>query len=213
MILEHRPSRARGHTLPRRAIVALIPAVASATVLTGCNSTPKAIVKTVPGPTVTVTVPGPTATVTKTVKVKVKPSPVADTMPGTPTVAATPQSAAAATVDSSFDRAYAIQVAGEIIGDIKTVDHRLHDGIAVSSGLVLLSEDYGRLADDGTPPGIAAKRYQPRLSTLGSFASTAADEYDANPMEGQARYEVVRKETGPLFTELNTSLGTHFALP
>ena len=104
-------------------------------------------------------------------------------------------------------------MAGDVIEDIKSVDERLSDGIGVSSALDLLSDSYGRLAATGTPPGVAADDYQSRLTTLESFASTAADRYDANPTDRQARYAVLRKETGPLFSQLNSALATRFALP
>jgi hypothetical protein len=114
---------------------------------------------------------------------------------------------------SDFDRAFGVKTAGEIVEDIRTVDHRLGDGIGVPSALMLLSDSYGRLADAGTPPGVAAADYQSRVSTLQSFASIAADMYEMDPMQGSARYSVVRHETGSLFQHLNTALGTHFALP
>jgi hypothetical protein len=51
------------------------------------------------------------------------------------------------------------------------------------------------------------------LKTLRSFAKTAGDEYYDQPTTGAARYAVVRKETGVLFAELNSSLGTDLQLP
>lgn len=52
--------------------------------------------------------------------------------------------ATAAPSASDFDRTYAVEIAGDIFEDIKTVDHRLNDGIGVSSALDLLSDSYGR---------------------------------------------------------------------
>lgn len=41
----------------------------------------------------------------------------------------------------------------------------------------------------------------------------AGDEYYYSTIQGTARYEVVRKETGVLLEILNGALGTTFALP
>ena len=112
-----------------------------------------------------------------------------------------------------FDREYAVGVAGDILREIRTVDHRLKDGIAVSSAMYLLTNDYGRLLDAGTPPGVNEAEYHARLTTLESFAGQATDIYDANPMEGTTKYAVVREETGVLFGTLNSALGTSFSLP
>ncbi len=115
--------------------------------------------------------------------------------------------------NSAFDREYAMSVTGDIVQEVKTVDHRLKDGIAVSSALYLLANDFERLQDAGTPPGVTAADYHARLTTLGSFASQASDIYDANPMEGSAKYAVLREQTGPLLGTLNSALGTSFSLP
>lgn len=114
---------------------------------------------------------------------------------------------------TDFDSAYAQQVARDIVTEIKTVDHRLKDGIAVASALNLLSNDYSRLLDAGTPPVIDASEYHARLSTLESFAAEAASMYADDPMEASARYVVVRKETGVLLGQLNEAMGTDYQLP
>ena len=163
---------------------------------------------TVPAPTVTVTEPGPT--VTKTVTATPAPSAPPETPSVEPSAAPDVGSTPAA---NDFDRAYAVNVAGDIIDDIKSVDLYLKDGIAVPSAMSLLSAGYPRLENAGTPPGVNAAKYHARLRTLESFASTAADIYDDRPMEGAAKYAVVRKETGTLFTEMNAALGTNLHLP
>ncbi len=115
--------------------------------------------------------------------------------------------------DSAFDREYAVSVTGDILEDVRTVDHRLKDGIAVSSALSLLADSFGRLLEAGTPPGVNAAEYHARLTTLESFAGQASDIYDANPTEGSAKYAVVREQTGVLLGELNSAMGTSFSLP
>jgi hypothetical protein len=112
-----------------------------------------------------------------------------------------------------FDRAHAIDVGGDIVQEVKTVDERLGDGIAVSSALSLLSTDYGRLLDAGIPPGVKESKYYARVTTLQTFAEDAADVYDIKPMEGEAKYAVLRQETRPLLDQLNGAVNTHFELP
>ena len=124
-----------------------------------------------------------------------------------------PPSEDALPADAAFDRAYAVAKVSDIVDDIKTVDHRLKDGIGVSSALSLLSDSYGRLQDAGLPPGVDKSTYYARLSTLQAFAAQAADTYDSDAMQASARYVVVRKQTGVLFQQLNTALGTDFQLP
>lgn len=115
--------------------------------------------------------------------------------------------------EAEFDRAYAIDIGNDIVHDIKTVDGRLQDGIAVSSALDLLSDSYGRLLDAGMPPGVNEAKYYARLTTLQSFAEDAADLYVSNPMEGRAKYAVLREQTGPLLDQLNGVMNTSLRLP
>jgi len=119
----------------------------------------------------------------------------------------------ASSSSGDFDRAHAIDVGGDIVREVKTVDERLGDGIAVSSALSLLSTDYGRLLDAGIPPGVKESKYYARVTTLQTFAEDAADVYDIKPMEGEAKYAVLRQETRPLLDQLNGAVNTHFELP
>ena len=114
---------------------------------------------------------------------------------------------------TSFDKQYAWTVAGDIVDAIKTIDGRLGDGIAVDSGLSVLSPEYGYLESAGVPPGVRASNYIPRLRTLGSFAQQAADVYIDKPTEALAKYTVLRAETKPVFDQLNAATGSHFKLP
>lgn len=114
---------------------------------------------------------------------------------------------------AEFDRAYAVDIATDIIEDISSVDERLRDGGLVSSALSLLSDSYGRLLDAGYPPGVDQSTYYARVTTLQSFSATASDEYYDAPSEASARYAVVRKQTGVLLADLNKAMGTTFQLP
>lgn len=114
---------------------------------------------------------------------------------------------------SAFDRGWAVDIASDIVRDVKTVDHRLGDGIAVESAMFLLAGDYPRLLDAGIPPEVDEAKYVARLETLESFTDQAADLYTSNPTEGSARYAVVREQTGVLLDELNAAIGSDFRLP
>ena len=203
------PQRAAG----RRSLLhtyAVAGAVSSIGLLgASCGGSPTAS-KATPAPsvTVTVTVPGPTVTETVTPIVTPTVEPSAESLSES---SAPPE--ADPTPVSDFDRAYAIGVARDMIRDVKSVDGRLGDGIGVSSGLSLLSGEYGRLEDAGTPPGVDAAKYHARLRTLESFSSTASDMYLDDPTQGAARYAVVREETGTLLSQLNSALGTDLRLP
>ena len=114
---------------------------------------------------------------------------------------------------SDFDQEWASDIASDIVQDIRTVDHRLGDGIAVESALYLLAGDFPRLHDAGIPPGVDEANYVARLQTLESFTDEAANTYSANPTEGSAQYAVVREQTGVLLDDLNGAIGTDFRLP
>ena len=131
--------------------------------------------------------------------------------PETPSTARSAAPDRDSTPGIDFDRAYAIDVAGDMIRDINTVDHRLRDGIAVSSGLWLLSSEYGRLENAGTPPGVDAAKYHARLRTLDAFASAASDIYDNNPTEGAAG--VCRRSGGDRHPSQPAELGARHRPP
>jgi len=201
-----------------RSAMLLVPLCAgTAMLMSSCGGASDAAAK--PTPTVSVTVPGPTATVTKTATVRITKT-VTPTPEPTPEPTSEPAQADTAApapeeqeVGSDFDRPYAVAVVGDIITEIKTVDFRMRDGIGVSTRLGMLSDDYTRLSEAGTPPGTSPANYQARLSTLARFAGNAADDYDDDPTQGSATYAVVRNETAPLFAQLDSVLGTNFRLP
>lgn len=112
-----------------------------------------------------------------------------------------------------FDRAWLLAKASDAREDIANVDAYLQDGIGVSTALFMLSDSFGRMREAGVPPGVDAPTYLARLQTLQSFASDAADLYDVNAQEATAKYAVIRKETGILFGQINTALGTNLTLP
>ena len=166
--------------------------------------------------------PAATVTIETTVTATVTATPSAS--PSEPTSSPTPRSAepapkAAATSapdgspQADFDPSYARTVAGYIIEDIGDVDEYMQDGIAVPSALYMLSSSYDRMTDAGVPPGADPAKYMARLTTLSSFAESAGDEYDDSPVEATARYAVIRRETGVVFSVLNSAMGTHFKLP
>ena len=112
-----------------------------------------------------------------------------------------------------FDRAWLLSKAQDAIVDIRTLDVRMSDGIGVPTPLSMMSDTFGRMAEAGVPPGLDASTYLARLSTLQSFAADASEVYNDDPSEGAAKYSVIRKETGVLFSQINKALGTNLRLP
>jgi hypothetical protein len=115
--------------------------------------------------------------------------------------------------ETAFDRAYALDQAREIIGDIRELNTRFQDGIGVSSRLYILSDAYSGLEDAGVPPGVKPQNYLPRLRTLASFAEQAADQYDFNAMEATAKFEVIKEQTRTLFSQINKATGSNLKVP
>lgn len=180
------------------------------------EASPTASVEPTPTPT-----PSPSASATPTQTPESTPRPPPPTATPEP-VSSSPSRAASKLLScnpgntplgESFDRDRALNIAGDIIEDIATVDLRLMDGIAVPSALGLLESSFSRLVDLGAPPKVDAAGYCARLKTLESFADQAADEYDSDRMNSEAKYYTVRKETGVLFAQLNAALGTSLRLP
>lgn len=89
----------------------------------------------------------------------------------------------------------------------------MQDGIGLLTALSMLSDSFGRMAEAGVPPGLSAPNYLARLQTLETFAADAGDLYHDNPMEASAKYEVIRKQTGILLTQINNALDTDLQLP
>jgi hypothetical protein len=123
------------------------------------------------------------------------------------------RSAARPAARTRFDRTSARKVAGWIVADLRTVDHRLRDGIGVGSALGLLADDYDYLLDAGTPPHARPARWSARLVTLEDFAKRASEHYPDDPVEATATYEVVRRHTETVFAVLNRELHTTFRVP
>lgn len=112
-----------------------------------------------------------------------------------------------AAATASFDAEWADVCAGRILEDIAVVDERLLDGIAVSSGLLLLADSYDCLNNDvGVPPGVDAAAYYALIDTCSQFASDASMLWGSNSMEAEAKYQAVRVHTPELLDMI--SLGT-----
>ena len=112
-----------------------------------------------------------------------------------------------------FDRGWLVAKSQDAHTDIRSVDRRLQDGIAVAGALYLLSDSYERMSEAGVPPGLDPATYLARLDTLRIFAEQAGDLYDIDPMEASAKYSVTRQQTGVLFGQINGALGTNLQLP
>jgi hypothetical protein len=115
---------------------------------------------------------------------------------------------------ATFDRAYLIKTSRYVIRDMKTINSRLRDGIAVSSALYLLSGSYGYMSNAGVPPKIVKKNaYRARIATLSDFAELAADEYYDDEIAALARYSVIQQQTRILFKQINAAIGTSLTVP
>ena len=115
---------------------------------------------------------------------------------------------------ATFDRAYLIKTSRWVIREMKSVDYRLNDGIAVSSGLYLLSGSFGYMLNAGVPPSIRNQaRYKARITTLSNFAEMAGDEYYDDEISAVARYSVIKDQTRILFRQINAALGTSLTVP
>ena len=112
-----------------------------------------------------------------------------------------------------FDRAWLLSKAHDATEDIRTLDIYMRDGIGVATQLSMLSDSFERMTQAGVPPGLDKPTYLARLSTLQNFAADASEVYYDNPSEAAAKYSVIRKETGVLFSQINKALGTDLRLP
>ncbi|HEU5145011.1 MAG TPA: hypothetical protein VFT81_07520 [Dermatophilaceae bacterium] len=158
------------------------------------------------GPVPTITL-GPTSTSTST---------------GTPTVTTVapmagavsgPASAPTATTLGAFDRAGVDATYQSIIAGVAVLDGQFASGASPSLRLDVLATDLGTLATLGVPPGLDGPSYLSRVRTLETFADAAAQESLTDRTRATARYEVVRRETSLLLTQVNDVLGTTYALP
>lgn len=77
----------------------------------------------------------------------------------------------------------------------------------------MLATSFERLAEAGVPPGLDAASYLASLETLVFFADMASDEVLYAPIDGAARYAIIRKETAPVLADLSAATGTSFGLP
>lgn len=165
--------------------------------------------------------PLPTVTVVQTQLVTPTPTKVAPRVAAPkPTPKPTPKPAPVRkpqpASDPNFDRAYLRTTVEYVIDDIKEADIRAADGDygGVASSLSLMSGSFGYMQNAGIPPRVNQADYVARLQTLESFAEQASDElYDDQIINGMARYEVIRKQTGVLFRKINSALGTNYKLP
>jgi hypothetical protein len=113
----------------------------------------------------------------------------------------------------AYEIGYIKKVCRWIVGDMKRIDYRLGDGIAVSSAMWMLAENYDRLLGSPAPRGVSRSKYYARLATLSDFMNQAADDYDYAPTSATAQYLVVKKHTKPVFKAVNAWLGTDYRVP
>jgi hypothetical protein len=112
-----------------------------------------------------------------------------------------------------FDRAGADATYGSIVDGVAVLDGLFASGASPSLRLDVLATDLGTLATLGVPPGLDRPSYLSRVRTLETFAAAAAEESLTDRSRASARYQVVRRETSLLLTQVNEVLGTTYALP
>lgn len=118
---------------------------------------------------------------------------------------------------ADFDRSYLVKTSGWVISDFNTVESRIGpgDGIDVEGALINLSYDFGYLEHAGYPGGrLSAADYYALVSTLSNFSSQAADAWTSgNTCTGAADYAVIKEHATDLFNDINSKIGTSFAVP
>jgi hypothetical protein len=112
-----------------------------------------------------------------------------------------------------FDRAGADAAYQDIIAGVTMLDGLFASGASPSLRLDVLATDLGTLVTLGVPPGLDGPSYLSRVRTLQTFAAAAAEESLTDLTRATARYEVVRRETSLLLTQVNEVLATTYALP
>jgi hypothetical protein len=112
-----------------------------------------------------------------------------------------------------FDRAGADATYRSIVDGVAVLDGLFASAASPSLRLDVLATDLGTLTTLGVPPGLDGPSYLSRVRTLETFAAAAAEESLTDRTRATARYEVVRRETSLLLTQVNEVLGTTYALP
>jgi hypothetical protein len=159
--------------------------------------------------TVTTTVNGIGPVPTMTLAPTTAPSATAPTGPPTPSGEPTQGTPTAA----AFDRAGAGAAYRSIVAGVTVLDGQFASGASPSLRLDVLAKDLGTLATCGVPPGLDGPSYLSRVRTLEMFAAAAAEESLTDRARATARYEVVRRETSLLLTQVNGVLRTTYVLP
>lgn len=186
-------------------------ALAAVLIVGGCTTKPQ--VEFTPSsarPTVTVTVTvtatgtmsGTTSGTTGTTGTTTGP-PSGVTVPVSPT----------ATTTTPFARVLAEQNYANLVTDIGILDGQLSSGASPSLRLEVLRQHFATLAGLGVPPGLDGPSYLSRVRTLEMFAAAAAEESLTDRARAAARYQVVRRETALLLSQVNGVLKTAYTLP
>lgn len=189
---------------------ALAMGAALAAVLTASGCTTKPQVEFTPSsarPTVTVTV-----TVTATDGSTVSGT-TTGTTSGTGTGTATVPVSPMATTSTAFARVLAEQNYANLITDITILDGQVSSGASPSLRLEVLRQHFATLAGLGVPPGLDGPSYLSRVRTLETFSAAAAEESLTDRARATARFQVVRRETALLLSQVNGVLKTAYTLP
>ena len=126
-----------------------------------------------------------------------------------------PKAATPSATANAFNKEYATSVATGIMTASANADAYFLDSpeIGTASMLWLLSNDMGRLATAGIPPGQDPATYLATLTTLGQFYANAASQISASIPQAAATYTVARGHTQELLKILNGATGASNHLP
>ncbi len=200
--------RAPKRSWPARcALLGCTVAVAAVT-LTGCTTNRQIeFAPSTTQPTTTVTV---TVTVTPSLTLPTSSTTTTGTAPIPPPL---PGPTSATTSAGPFNRALAEQTYASIVTDIAVLDGQFATGASPALRLDVLSKQFSTLFTIGVPPGLDGPSYLSRVRTLEMFAAAAAQEALTDPPRAAERYQVVRRETALLLSQVNAVLGSRYTLP
>lgn len=120
---------------------------------------------------------------------------------------------AAQPVPAEFDRAAGEAAIKAILADVAAVDGALAGPGPADAQLTMLDHHLGALLAAGVPPTVDGPSHVSRVQSLRIFTTATATESQANRTQAASRWEVVRRETGVLISQLNGALATTHTLP
>jgi|GEM_PF-6348775 len=112
------------------------------------------------------------------------------------------------------DISYLRSVTQWVTDDYAEVECRMQDGIAVSSRMQMLSDNFDRLDDSSLiPPGSQGKYWIPLVRTLRDFLAVGVEMWEqGDEFSGSARFYVSKPKAATMLRMVNKGLGTNYRL-